>query len=101
MLSPVLGLIGLTGLVAIHLLRCLSSPLNRIPGPALAKYTSWILKWHEFHANRTRYIHDLHLQYGPTVRIAPTEVAFASKALSMSSFTRDVGVVNAWVDPSR
>ena len=79
MLSPVLGLIGLTGLVAIHLLRCLSSPLNRIPGPALAKYTSWILKWHEFHANRTRYIHDLHLQYGPTVRIAPTEVAFASQ----------------------
>ncbi len=31
-------------------------------------------------ANRTRYIHKLHLQYGPVVRIAPNEVAFASAA---------------------
>ncbi|KAB5558443.1 cytochrome P450 [Coniochaeta sp. 2T2.1] len=80
MLSPLLGLVGLAALAAVHLLRCLSSPLNRIPGPALAKYTSWILKWHEFHASRTRYIHRLHLQYGPVVRIAPNEVAFASHA---------------------
>ena len=35
--------------------------------------------WHEFRANRTRYIHQLHKHYGSTVvRIAPNEVAFAS-----------------------
>lgn len=37
-----------------------------------------MLKWHEFRANRTRYIHRLHLKYGPAVRIAPDEVSFAS-----------------------
>ncbi|KAJ9165474.1 Cytochrome P450 [Coniochaeta hoffmannii] len=79
MLSPAFGLILIAVLLSIYLLRCLSSPLNNIPGPVLAKYTSWILKWHEFHANRTRYIHALHLMYGPVVRIAPNEVAFASQ----------------------
>lgn len=62
----------------LYLVRCLLSPLNKIPGPMLARYTSLILKWHEFKTNRTRYIHKLHLRYGPVVRIAPTEVAFAS-----------------------
>ena len=79
MLSPIFGLILIAVLSSVYLLRCLLSPLNKIPGPALAKYTSWILKWHEFHANRTRYIHALHLRYGPVVRIAPNEVAFASQ----------------------
>lgn len=78
-LSPLFGLVTFAALSGIYLLKCLLSPLNRIPGPALAKYTSCILKWHELHANRTRYIHGLHLKYGPAVRIAPNEVAFASE----------------------
>jgi hypothetical protein len=80
MFSPILGLIFTALFSSIYLLRCLLSPLSAIPGPALAKYTSWILKWHEFRANRTRYIHSLHLLYGPVVRIAPNEVAFTSQA---------------------
>lgn len=79
MLSPLSALVALVVLCSLYLLRCLLSPLNKIPGPALAKHTSWILKWHEFSANRTRYIHKLHLKYGPVVRIAPNEVAFASQ----------------------
>jgi hypothetical protein len=63
-----------------HIIRCLRSPLNAIPGPLTAKFTSVILKWHEFHADRTKYIHSLHRKYGPAVRIAPNEVAFASAA---------------------
>ncbi|KAK4157148.1 eukaryotic translation initiation factor 5 [Chaetomidium leptoderma] len=80
MLSPLL--IGLSlVLLTVHTLRqALTSPLNKIPGPWYAKFTSLVLKWHEFRTNRTRYIHDLHLQYGPSVRIAPSEVAFASAA---------------------
>jgi hypothetical protein len=66
--------------VAVYILRCLSSPLNKIPGPPLARYTSLILKWHEFHTDRRKYIHNLHLRYGPVVRIAPNEVAFSSLA---------------------
>ncbi|RYP91047.1 hypothetical protein DL770_002877 [Monosporascus sp. CRB-9-2] len=52
--------------------------LSRIPGPAVSLFSSWLLKYHEFCANPTRYIHRLHLKYGPVVRIAPNEVSFAS-----------------------
>lgn len=80
MLSPILIGVSLV-LVAVHILwQTLSSPLNKIPGPWYTKFTSLVLKWHEFRANRTRYIHHLHLTYGPDVRIAPDEVAFASAA---------------------
>lgn len=57
---------------------CTSSPLRRLPGPTTSLFTSWVLKWHEFHANRTRYVHQLHETYGPIVRIGPNEVSFAS-----------------------
>ena len=78
MLSPLLICIFFI-LVSIHALRqILISPLNKIPGPWYSKYTSLVLKWNEFRANRTRYVHHLHLTYGPAVRIAPNEVAFAS-----------------------
>ncbi|KAK4106461.1 cytochrome P450 3A13 [Parathielavia hyrcaniae] len=80
MLSPLFITLSLVAL-AVHTLRhALRSPLNQIPGPWYAKFTSLVLKWNEFRANRTRYIHDLHLKYGPSVRIAPFEVAFASAA---------------------
>lgn len=56
----------------------LSSPLRKIPGPFFSLFTSWVLKWHEFHARRTKYVHRLHQIYGPVVRIGPNEVSFAS-----------------------
>lgn len=78
MLSPLLIALSLA-LLALHVLRqTLTSPLNKIPGPWYARFTSLVLKWHEFRANRTRYVHGLHLRYGPAVRIAPAEVVFAS-----------------------
>lgn len=76
--SPFSGLITLAVVSGVYLLRCLLSPMNKIPGPTLARYTSLILKWHEFNTNRRKYVHDMHLKYGPVVRIAPNEVAFAS-----------------------
>ena len=80
MLSPLLIFLSLA-LLAVHALRrSLTSPLNKIPGPWYAQFTSLVLKWNEFRANRTRYIHGLHLKYGPAVRIAPREAAFASAA---------------------
>ncbi|KAI0166095.1 cytochrome P450 [Xylariaceae sp. FL1272] len=58
--------------------QCNSSELRAIPGPRITLFTSWILKYHEFHARRTAYIHNLHLRYGPVVRVGPNEVSFAS-----------------------
>lgn len=76
--NPVFGAAILGALVLVYLGRCYSSPLWNIPGPALSKVTSFVLRWHEFGAQRTLYIHSLHLKYGPVVRIAPNEVSFTS-----------------------
>ncbi|KAK3357358.1 cytochrome P450 [Lasiosphaeria hispida] len=78
MFSPVLLVLALLLLVVNTLQRVLLSPLSKIPGPWYTKFTSLPLKWREFRAERTTHIHRLHLRYGPTVRIAPNEVAFAS-----------------------
>ncbi|KAK4456069.1 cytochrome P450 [Podospora aff. communis PSN243] len=78
MLSISVLAVAALSLTANFFRRALSSPLNKLPGPWYAKYSSLVLKWHEFKAQRTRYVHSLHLQYGPAVRIAPNEAAFAS-----------------------
>ncbi|KAK9776283.1 putative Cytochrome P450 [Seiridium cardinale] len=78
LLNPYLLVIGSLGAVILYIWTCLASSLRKIPGPAISSFTSWLLKWHEFHANRTRYVHRLHQIYGPVVRIAPNEVSFAS-----------------------
>jgi hypothetical protein len=71
--------------VAVYVLgsfiyRRLSSPVTRLPGPTISKFTGLYLKWNELHANRTLYVHSLHETYGPVVRIAPGEVSFTSWA---------------------
>lgn len=76
--SPTLTGCVLLALAASYIWVCLTSPLRKVPGPWSSLFTSWILKWHEFRAGRTRYVHRLHLRYGPVVRVAPNEVVFAS-----------------------
>ncbi|KAL7811088.1 cytochrome P450 [Trichoderma gracile] len=78
LLSPIVLIGAAALLLAVHLLRRLRSPLSKIPGPTVSKYTSLVLKWKEIKALRTVYIHQLHQQYGPVVRIAPNEVSFTS-----------------------
>ncbi|KAI1501261.1 cytochrome P450 3A13 [Biscogniauxia marginata] len=65
-------------LAVVYILQCITSPLRKLPGPRTSLFSSWVLKYHEFRAQRTRYVHGLHLRYGPVVRIGPNEVAFAS-----------------------
>lgn len=78
LLNPYLATLAVVVAATAYIWNRLSSPLRRIPGPRISLFTSWVLKWHELHANRTRYIHRLHESYGPTVRVAPNEVSFAS-----------------------
>jgi hypothetical protein len=56
---------------------CLS-PLSKIPGPTLFAITKWRLAIEDFKGTRTRAIDELHKQYGPAVRIGPSEVSFNS-----------------------
>lgn len=78
LLSPVYLALAAIILAAIQLVRCFTSPLRKIPGPTITLFTSLVLKWKEINAARTLYIHALHEQYGPVVRIAPSEVSFTS-----------------------
>ncbi|KAF4123266.1 Cytochrome P450 [Geosmithia morbida] len=64
--------------VTIFLVRRLSSPLWKLPGPTISRFTSLELRWNEIKANRTMYIHSLHLRFGPVVRVSPHEVSFTS-----------------------
>lgn len=78
--SPTVLIPSLFLLLVVTLIRRLRSPLSRLPGPWHSLFTSFALKWAEFHAQRTNYVHALHLRYGPVVRIAPNEVSFTSTA---------------------
>ncbi|KAF1350640.1 sterigmatocystin biosynthesis P450 monooxygenase [Delphinella strobiligena] len=53
------------------------SDLRNIPGPYHARWTRLGLKLQIMQGRRTQYIHALHLNYGPFVRIAPNEVSVA------------------------
>lgn len=66
------------GLLYVLYKRLILSPLSKVPGPAIAATTRLVLIYHEFTRNRRRWIHALHMQYGPVVRIAPNEVSMAT-----------------------
>ncbi|SPO02789.1 related to benzoate 4-monooxygenase cytochrome P450 [Cephalotrichum gorgonifer] len=76
--SPLFLLAAATLILAAGLIRCLTSPLAKIPGPRVSLFTSLVLKWNELRANRRGYIHALHVRYGPVVRVSPHEVSFTS-----------------------
>ncbi|KAL3444360.1 cytochrome P450 [Aspergillus insuetus] len=65
-------------IITVFLVQRLRAPITKIPGPWYTKFTSLVLKYHEFTSNRRLYIHALHLKYGSAVRIAPNEASFAS-----------------------
>ncbi|GBE85445.1 cytochrome P450 [Sparassis latifolia] len=55
-----------------------NTPLADIPGPRFAAATGLWVMYKEFTRQRRKWIHDLHLRYGPVVRIGPEEVSFAT-----------------------
>ncbi|KAJ3956719.1 hypothetical protein N0V92_006731 [Colletotrichum tropicale] len=76
--SPLFVSIVFAALIVFYLARCIASPLWKLPGPFWSRITPLALRWNEFNATRTLYVHSLHLKYGPVVRIAPNEVSFTS-----------------------
>ncbi|KAM3416245.1 hypothetical protein BST61_g7851 [Cercospora zeina] len=62
-------------LVIKIVLQTTRNPLNKIPGPWLARVTNIPLKLSVVTGRRIHYIDSLHKQYGPIVRISPNEVA--------------------------
>lgn len=72
-------LIAISLITLTHLLlSLLTSPLAHLPGPWHTAFTDLYLVLQEFRGNRRPYIHRLHEEYGPVVRLGRSEVAFSS-----------------------
>jgi hypothetical protein len=56
-----------------------TSPLANIPGPRLNAMTRWYMVYIDFTKKSTLYIHSLHENNGPIVRILPNEVVVAGE----------------------
>ncbi|KAJ7640704.1 cytochrome P450 monooxygenase [Mycena polygramma] len=65
--------------IIIHLAIYLVDPygIRKYPGPFLAKFTDAWLGWISQQGHRSEVIHEMHLKYGPFVRISPSEVSVA------------------------
>jgi cytochrome P450 len=60
--------------------RAFFTPLRGIPGPWHAAFVNWRLKIAVLSGARADYIHALHQNYGPIVRITPNEIAINDPA---------------------
>jgi hypothetical protein len=76
------------------------SPLKHIPGPWYAVYSKWWLVYKTLKGVRSKTIHNLHLKYGPWVRVAPNEVSTCDSNAIVpiygvnSNFIKTVGARN-------
>lgn len=60
--------------------RAFFSPLSRIPGPLICRFTSLWIWYHSYAGREARLINSLHEKYGPVVRIGPTECVISDGA---------------------
>ncbi|KAK5553515.1 hypothetical protein LTR46_008490 [Exophiala xenobiotica] len=65
---------AVVGLLLRSLYLHLSSPLSRVPGPFIAKFSRWWLAYHGWRGDFHRLLTSLHERYGEVVRIGPDEV---------------------------
>ncbi|KAK5116278.1 hypothetical protein LTR85_009250 [Meristemomyces frigidus] len=74
-------------LLAAWLLKRATSPIARLPGPFLTKFSVLPVVYQDYNSNRTNWTNELHAKYGPLVRLSPTEVAICSLASIRDVFT--------------
>ncbi|KAF6749572.1 cytochrome P450, partial [Ephemerocybe angulata] len=54
-------------------------PLAKHPGPLLCKISKWTGVWVAIKGNSHQFVKDLHLKYGPVVRVGPNELSIVDK----------------------
>ncbi|PIL35051.1 cytochrome P450 [Ganoderma sinense ZZ0214-1] len=74
-------------IASLAIYRLWLAPLARLPGPSMCAISRLPLMYHEFNGNRRSFIHDLHMKYGPIVRVAPDEVSFATREAVKEIYT--------------
>ncbi|KAI3319437.1 cytochrome P450 [Xylariaceae sp. AK1471] len=70
----------------LFLASSLADPLSNVPGPWYARWTGFVASYRWLSGNKPSYIHDLHLKYGPIVRVGPREVYIADPAAVQSVY---------------
>ncbi len=73
--------------ITVFVYSVLQSPITRLPGPLYSSFTAAWLKYQELNGRRRVYIHELHKQYGPVVRLGPSEVSFSSSEAVKEIYT--------------
>jgi len=77
-LLPICALATAIIWLGIGAYRAILAPLSKLPGPKYSLVTDLWLMSKEFSSKRREYIHQLHEQFGPVVRLGPNEVSFTS-----------------------
>ncbi|RWA10079.1 hypothetical protein EKO27_g5041 [Xylaria grammica] len=80
-----LGALGFVVLVLV-LSSARNDPLSDVPGPWYARWTELVAKYYWVTARKSIYVHNLHLKYGPIVRVGPREVYIADPKATQTVF---------------
>jgi cytochrome P450 len=70
-------------------------PLSRVPGPLIARLTNLEYLYHSYIGEEATYIHKLHQQHGPTVRLTPNSVDFTDFAALHPIYSQKTGFTKA------
>ncbi|KAI1747030.1 cytochrome P450 [Xylaria castorea] len=68
-----LGALGLFTILLLFISN-LRDPLSNVPGPWYTRWTGLVANYYWVVGGKPTYVHNLHLKYGPIVRVAPREV---------------------------
>lgn len=86
----------LVSALVMALLRLITSPLRRIPGPLALKVTSLPLLWRSYRGTEASYLTSLFAYYdSPILRIGPNEVLIADGAALAPIYSTDGGFKKA------
>ncbi|KAL0930663.1 cytochrome p450 family protein [Colletotrichum truncatum] len=91
--APFLGaatVLFLTYIICLAVYRLYLSPLAKFPGPKLAAFSNWYEFYHDVvrPGKFATHIQSLHKQYGPIIRITPTELHIDDPSYFDTLYTR-------------
>ena len=72
-----LASLGVVVVVAQYIVAYLSSPLQKLPGPFVAKFSNWWRFWNHYSKTHIETQQALHKKYGSAVRIGPNTVSIS------------------------
>ncbi|KAI1819802.1 cytochrome P450 [Xylaria intraflava] len=70
---------GFAAVLLLFVSSNLRDPLSKVPGPWYTRWTDLVGTYYWLLGRKPLYIHDLHLRYGPVVRVGPREVYVADR----------------------